>query len=364
MDLDVEIMQVQEKIYCAEKEVTLLELELQRKVQCLVDLQRRELSLLERKQRPTPATEGLGGLLVTAVWAGDDLVDCAKSDVGEDGEVTVQTSTQDLGHETEVKFSQPLSDISDPRVKVSRVEAVELLRDKTMSTREAAEMLMRKVLKVGFVDLSSDDLQEVEDSVAKIGKRMLNLNRSVKKSHNVARPDDTFLSSSMYDDLRLKVQAKMTVAEEEDSGKDRTGEVLVGEGVREDKVGDEVEEAGLDGGLLSSGKQGGRGYYKAFTDLAHLSKDMKRRAVPLHACLSEWCELNRCSKLAALGYLLHSLFYNEDKALARLGVQLLTQGREAILVGEVPHLVALWLVERLRLGRGRYTDCRLLLLRF
>ena len=264
MDLDVEIMQVQEKIYCAEKEVTLLELELQRKVQCLVDLQRRELSLLERKQRPTPATEGLGGLLVTAVWAGDDLVDCAKSDVGEDGEVTVQTSTQDLGHETEVKFSQPLSDISDPRVKVSRVEAVELLRDKTMSTREAAEMLMRKVLKVDFVDLSSDDLQEVEDSVAKIGKRMLNLNRSVKKSHNVARPDDTFLSSSMYDDLRLKVQAKMTVAEEEDSGEDRTGEVLVGEGVREDKVGDEVEEAGLDGGLLSSGKQGGRGYYKAF----------------------------------------------------------------------------------------------------
>ena len=54
MDLD-EIMQVQEEIYCAEKEVTLLEL--QRKVQCLVDLQRRELSLLERKQRPTPATE-------------------------------------------------------------------------------------------------------------------------------------------------------------------------------------------------------------------------------------------------------------------------------------------------------------------
>ena len=89
MDLDVEIMQVQEKIYCAEKEVTLLELELQRKVQCLVDLQRRELSLLERKQRPTPATEGLGGLLVTAVWAGDDLVDCAKSDVGDDGEVTI-----------------------------------------------------------------------------------------------------------------------------------------------------------------------------------------------------------------------------------------------------------------------------------
>ena len=165
-----------------------------------------------------------------------------------------------------------------------------------MSTREAAEMLMRKVLKVDFVDLSSDDLQEVEDSVAKIGKRMLNLNRSVKKSHNVARPDDTFLSSSMYDDLRLKVQAKMTVAEEEDSGEDRTGEVLVGEGVREDKVGDEVEEAGLDGGLLSSGKQGGRGYYKAFTDLVHLSKDMKRRAVPLHDCLSEWCELNRCEE--------------------------------------------------------------------
>ena len=45
----MEIRQVQEDIYCAEKEVALLELELQQKVQLLADLQRRELSLIGRK---------------------------------------------------------------------------------------------------------------------------------------------------------------------------------------------------------------------------------------------------------------------------------------------------------------------------
>ena len=367
MDVDVELEHVQAELYSAQKEVETLEAELRRKVDTVALLQRRELTLLQqRQQNAVPLPGWGGGLLVTAVWENEGSsggeFDIA-GDVGEGGEVCedgldgVQSSTQEYGHEAQVQFSQPLSDISEKRVKVSRGEANAIERDRVVSRKEAAEAMLCRVLNVGQVDLSSDDLQEFENCIANLGKRMGHLRQLVKKSKQVANPDDTFLSSSMVEDLQQKVRAKKAAAEEDldsqgDLSGDVVGKVLMEQGQRGDEG--ENEEEGSKS----------KGYYKAFTDLVHLSKDMKTRAAPLHARLSEWCELNRCSKVAALGYLLHSLFYNEDKTLASVGLKLFTQGREAILVAEVPYLVALWLVERLRLGRGRYTDCRLLLLRF
>ena len=359
MDVDVELEQVQAELYSAEKEVETLEAELCRKVEKVAFLQRRELTLMQQRQRnAVPAAGSGGGLLVTAVWDNESNssvgeVDVA-SDIGEEVQDAVQSSTQELGHEAHVQFSQPLSDISEKRVKVSRGEAIAIERERVVTRKEAAEAMLCRVLNIAQVDLTSEDLQEFENCIANLGKKMGHLQQSVKKAKQVLRPDDTFLSSSMVEDLQQKVKAKKTAAEEDlEDQSDLSGGV----------VGEVLGEQGGRDGEDEEGRRS-RGYYKAFTDLVPLSKDMKTRAAPLHSRLSEWCELNRCSKLAALGYLLHSLFYNEDKALARLGVQLFTQGREAILMAEVPHLVALWLVERLRLGRGRYTDCRLLLLRF
>ena len=359
MDVDVELEQVQAALCQAEKEVEILGAELRRKVDEVTFLQKRELSLIDqRRQEVVPVPGSGGGLLVAAVWESssgrdEDIV----SVDGEEGLDAVQSSTQEMGCEAEIQFSQPISDISEKRVKVSRGEAIALERDRAVTRKEAAESILRQVLNIDQVDLTSEDLEEFENSIATIGNKLGYLQKTVKKAKKVERPDDTFLSSSMVEDLKQKVKAKSAAAEEKLEDEGDLGDVVVGEVMME-------RGGGEDKGEREEGARMSRGYYKAFTDLVPLSKDMKTRAAPLHARLSEWCELNRCSKVAALGYLLHSLFYNEDKTLASIGLKLFTQGREAILVAEVPHLVALWLVERLRLGRGRYTDCRLLLLRF
>ena len=84
--------------------------------------------------------------------------------------------------------------------------------------------------------------------------------------------------------------------------------------------------------------------------------------------MRRWCELNRVEVVHAVGYLLHRQYYcgqevESGRELAALGWALFRGGRAVNLVAEVPHHSALWMVERLRLGRGSYTDLRLLLLR-
>ena len=151
-----------------------------------------------------------------------------------------------------------------------------------------------------------------------------------------------------------RIKAKQSASDEEidDEGDPVGDDVLVEEGGR--------DEAGEEGG-----EQGEAGvvYRKNFTDLVPHSKDQKKRAAPLLKSLSDWCNMNGCSRLAVLGFMLHSCFPNKSTSLARFGWQLFTQGEEALLVEEVPFTVALWMVERLNLGRGRYTDMRLCLLR-
>ncbi len=358
MDVDLELEQVQVALCQAEKEVEVLGAELRRKVSEVDFLQKRELSLLQQqRQKLLPVPGGGGGLLVAAVWENSSSGDVESVD-GEEGQYGVQCSTQEMGCDTQIQFSQPISDISvsEERVKVSRGEA--LKRDRAVTRKEAAESNLCQFLNIDQVDLTSEDLEEFENSIAMIGNKLGYLQKTAKKKKKVERPDDTFLSSSMFEALKQKVNAKKAATEEEvDDRENLSGDLVSAGEDLEEQEGGEVNGESATGGRMN------RGYYKAFTDLVPLSKDMKTRAAPLHARLSEWCNLNRCSKVAALGYLLHSLFYNEDKTLAGLGLKLFTQGKEAILVNDVPYLVALWLVERLRLGRGRYTECRLLLLR-
>ena len=241
MDVDVELEQVQAELYSAEKEVETLEAELCRKVEKVAFLQRRELTLMQQRQRnAVPAAGSGGGLLVTAVWDNESNssvgeVDVA-SDIGEEVQDAVQSSTQELGHEAHVQFSQPLSDISEKRVKVSRGEAIAIERERVVTRKEAAEAMLCRVLNIAQVDLTSEDLQEFENCIANLGKKMGHLQQSVKKAKQVLRPDDTFLSSSMVEDLQQKVKAKKTAAEEDledqsDLSGDVVGEVL-GEGAK------------------------------------------------------------------------------------------------------------------------------------
>ena len=354
MDVDVELEQVQADLYRAEKEVAALEAEMSRKVDEVAGLKKRELTLIQqRSQRARPTAGSGGGLLVTAVWETEsDGGGEFESDVVEE-RGDVQSSTQELGNEAQIQFSQPISDISssEKRVKVSKAEAVEIQREKAGTKREMAEALLCKVLNIEPMDLTSEDLEEFENCVVKVRKRMDNLARAVKKVKKGAS-DDTFLSTSMFEDLRGRIKARQSASDEETDHDQREVCVLVEEGER-DGTGEVEEEQGEVGVV----------YRKNFPDLVPHSKDQKKRAAPLLKSLSEWCDMNGCSRLAALGFMLHSCFPNKSTSLARFGWQLFTQGEGALLVEEVPYTVALWVVERLNLGRGRYTDLRLCMLK-
>ena len=341
MDPVEELARTQEDIYNTEKEIERQKEEGPRLIaelkSRLTILQLREVSLLEKTQQPVAR---LGGLLLAAVW---DSTAAGGSEAGDDeGEREkidqFRSSTQEPGGSAPpVEFSQPLSDIPDERVKVTRKEAHDM---RTM--KKAAEVLVEKVLDIRDVDLTSEDLDEFQKCVANVRMRMKRMAMETeKKRKGLERPDETFLSSSAFEELKKKVDAKKQALQSlEESAEDDMEEAVEGEEVAR------------------------RGFYKPFKDLVPHSKDMKRRAAPLLASVREWCEANYSDIVSAIGYMLHAVCYNDDKMVAALGWRIFSQGTDAILTSEVPHLVALWLVERLRLGRGRYTDTRLLMLRY
>lgn len=347
MEDEEELARTQHELYDTEMEIRRVKEEgatriakLEKKLSLL---QQKEVALLDKVQQPVARR---GGLLVAAIWeAGDDDYGGSKGREEVDGYQAL-SSTQEISHSAPpvpVEFSQTLSDIPDGRVKVTRQEAIDMTKEDQATIKEVAETILKKVLKVEQVDLSSNDMQEFEDCVKNIGRRICHLQTETrKKKKGVQRPDNTFLSCSAVEELKKKVDAKQLLAVDISEDSPEVGQSE-----------DELEEA-----------VAGRGFYKAFKDLVPHSKDMKRRAAPLLASVREWCEQNFCDIESAIGYMLHAVSYSCDKVVAALGWRLFSQGKDAIMTGEVPPLVALWLVERLRLGRGRYTDTRLLMLRY
>ena len=70
---------------------------------------------------------------------------------------------------------------------------------------------------------------------------------------------------------------------------------------------------------------------------------------------------NEMTVVETLGYFLHKTQYNCDKKIAKIG-HLLYTNRDVHLHSDISVLEALHLVERLKIGRGPYTNMRLLLL--
>jgi hypothetical protein len=83
-------------------------------------------------------------------------------------------------------------------------------------------------------------------------------------------------------------------------------------------------------------KKDGQTFKKPFTSLALQGKEQKKRAGQLKSMIRGWYEKNRCSVVEALGYQLHSEYYQTNKMLAGLGMELYMKGREVLLVAEVP----------------------------
>jgi hypothetical protein len=305
-------------------------------------LQKEERLLVARLQ-PQPA----GGLLLAAVWADQE---------SEDGEELVRSSTVATGHQSEAgpRFSQTLSDIAEEpepkRMKLTRGDAFDEMKDKKeMEDREVAEILLQRMLKIEDIgDMTQETLEKFEMAVEVTRRELNRLKREFekKKKKDIAKRDETFLSASRFEDLKEKLDNRKF-----DTSNDT----------------EEFEEIETEGKTEEEPAKR-RTYYKAFTELAPRSNELRARSDPLLAEVRRWCVLNRAELVHVVGYLLHRQYYlgqevESDRKLAALGWALFRGGRAVNLVAEVPHHSALWMVERLRLGRGRYTDLRLLLLR-
>ena len=238
-------------------------------------------------------------------------------------------------------FSQALSDIvDDPRIKVTRREACTLKRE---TVKDVAEEILKKVLEVDICDLTQEEVTNCQRSVEIVRMRLANLKQKVKKKKTpIERPDNTFLSSSMFKELKDKIMDRMTNESDQQHLED-TEDIETEEVAKDDEF--EVED--------ETG-----GFYKAFTNLKHHSDAMKVRSADILASCRQWCEKNRCELVRGLGYLLHRHYYLEDKRMASFGWDLFTKDKETVRVGEVPANTALWLMERLFLGKARHTEVR------
>jgi hypothetical protein len=323
---------------------------LEGQVAALQEEERLVVARLQPARRPQPAG-GDGGLLLTAVWADQE---------SEDDEKLVRNSTVATGHQSEAgpRFSQTLSDIAEEpevkRQKMTRGDAFdELKAKKGYQVKEVAENILQRMMNIEDIgDMTQETLNLFEVAVEKTRMKLNKLKKDFekKKKKDVDRRDETFLSTSVFEDLQEKLNKT---------------EDLEDVAMENERRMDQSEEEEREGREEKVGRT--RTFYKAFTELAPRSNELRARSDPLLAEVRKWCELNRVELVHAVGYLLHRQYYlgqevESDRQLAALGWALFRGGRAVNLVAEVPHHSGLWMVERLRLGRGRYTDVRLLLL--
>jgi hypothetical protein len=239
-------------------------------------------------------------------------------------------------------FSQPLSDISVPgpeRVKVSRAEALELLRDANTAA-EAAEKALSKVLK----NSSWEELEEIDNVLAKLRRKMSRLQEDTKKSRKkLTDPDGTFLSLSTYEEMNELKSVK---------DKDDFEDV---------EKGTQTEVAVKSKGVQTDSSFNGP-FRKPFDQLADVATQKKRSKFILEE-LRMFAEGNVISMAQAVGYLLHRHYWSVNRALAKLGGELFRGDGDIETVSNVPTLTCLWMQARNNIGRVRFTNIRLLLLR-
>ena len=240
------------------------------------------------------------------------------------------------------EFSQPLSDILEPRperIKVTRSEALELLHDADTAT-EAAEKALKKVLE----NSSSEELKEIDDVLSKIRLKMRRLQQDTRKSKKkVTDPDGTFLSLSTFEELN-----------ELKSDKDK-------DDVKDMEKGTQTEVAVKSKGVQTDGSFNGP-FRKPFDQLVDVETQKKRSTFIMEE-VRRFAEGNVISVAQTAGYILHRHYWTVERALAKLGGELFRGDGDITTVSKVPTLTCLWVQARNNIGRARFTNIRLQLLR-
>ena len=135
--------------------------------------------------------------VVHQVWANDEN---DVSDLEDDSNPPRASSVKSaLSQAPELEFSQPLSQISEPseeRKKLSRVEAYQLLKEATTAA-EAAQRALEHICGENFNDASGEDLEARDKLVKKVQRNLLKLQKETqKRGRHVKDPNKTFLSAS------------------------------------------------------------------------------------------------------------------------------------------------------------------------
>ena len=241
-----------------------------------------------------------------------------------------------------LEFSQPLSDILLPgpeRVKVSRAEALELLNDADTAT-EAAGIALKKVLEHS----SSEELEEIDGVVNKIRLKMIKLQQKTRKSRKkVTDPDGTFLSLSTFEELN-----EWKLEKDKDDMKDM-------EKGTQTEVAMKSRVVQTDGGFNGP-------FRKPFDQLVDVETQKKRSTFIMEE-VRRFAEGNQISVAQAAGYILHRQYWTVNRALAELGGELFRGEGNITTVSEVPTLTCLWVQARNNIGRAKFTNIRLQLLR-
>ena len=161
----------------------------------------------------------LGGLragefqLIFANWAtNNDQSDCENShewsEVEDEYSFRRASSVKSsLSQEPELQCSQPLSQILGPseekRERLSKREALNMLKVAS-SAAEAAQKALEKVSGEDFRDASQEELSVRDDLIMKIKRKLNRLQQEARKHKwKLRNLDDTFLSTSMYDEIGL-----------------------------------------------------------------------------------------------------------------------------------------------------------------
>ena len=175
---------------------------------------------------------------------------------------------------------------------------------------------------------------------------MCKLKKGIKNRWSeVVNKDKTFLSLSTFEELG-------EIALKEKKQKEESIEGLV------TKECIEVKECATQTEHIETSK-----YKKPFLELKDAKKQRKRTDTILSE-VKAFCASNSLTISQAVGFLLHRHYYFEKRELAEIGGKLYREQEDTLITAaEVPTLVAMWLVERLNLGRSKYTNTRLLLLR-
>ena len=106
--------------------------------------------------------------------------------------------------EPSLELSESLSqgsELVEERQKLSRADALNLLREAS-SAAEAAQKALEKVSGEDFRDASQEELSVRDVLISKIKRKLNRLQEEAKKRKwNLANMDDTFLSTSTYDEI-------------------------------------------------------------------------------------------------------------------------------------------------------------------